>query len=126
MNKLRIRYGIIIFITIILGLASRYFSSLLASWVNVYLGDILYGLMFYYIFSFIFINSDRKKLLLITIIYLSFIEVSQLYRNEFLDNLRNTLIGHLVLGKGFLLSDIFSYILGSLIGYFTDKKVRFL
>lgn len=124
MKSLRIRYIIYIFISMILGLLSRYFNNM-PSWINLYFGDIVYAIMFYFIFAFVFIKADRKKILAISIIYLMLIETSQLYNNEFLNNIRNTTIGHLLLGKGFLISDIFSYIFGSIIGYKLDKKTEY-
>ncbi len=122
MNK-RIKYIFLIIITIVLGLASRIFKENLPNWVVLYMGDILYGIMFYFIFSFIFVKIDSKKIMLLTIVYLVVIELSQLISNPFLDNLRNNTIGHLILGKGFLFSDVICYITGGVIGFGINKYI---
>ncbi len=40
------------------------------------------------------------------------VEISQLYQDPWINNIRNTLIGHLILGKGFLWSDLLAYTIG--------------
>lgn len=122
MNR-RIKYLFRIIISIILGLLSRYFWDEFPMWINKYLGDILYALMFYNIFSFVFIEVDKKYILFISTIYCLSIELSQIYQGDWIDSIRKTTLGHLLLGRGFLFSDIISYTLGNIIGYKIDKRL---
>jgi len=46
------------------------------------------------------------------------VEISQLYQVEWLNNIRSTTLGRLVLGQGFLWSDIISYTVGITIATF--------
>ena len=47
-----------------------------------------------------------------SLLFCYFIEVSQLYQAGWINNLRNTTIGGLILGHGFLWSDILAYSFG--------------
>jgi len=44
------------------------------------------------------------------------IEMSQLYQAEWINNIRHTTLGGLILGQGFLWSDIVAYTAGVIIG----------
>lgn len=55
---------------------------------------------------------SRKGVFLISLLFCYFIEVSQLYQASWINNLRNTTIGGLILGHGFLWSDILAYTFG--------------
>ena len=85
--------------------------------VSEYGGDVLYTTNIVLFFGWIFI--DRKSILLtVYSILLSYvIEVFQLYHSPFIDELRRTLFGKLILGSGFLWSDMLCYTIGGLIGY---------
>ena len=116
----RIRYIIAISITILLGLASRKFSAT-DSWVHLYFGDILWTTLFYFIFRFLFILKTLNLSLVLAIIWSYAIEFSQLYHPPWLDAVRNTTLGGLLLGFGFLWSDLVCYVIGAILGYFIDK-----
>jgi Protein of unknown function (DUF2809) len=118
--KRRIIYLFIIFTVILLGLASRKFSTP-DSWVHLYMGDMLWAMLFYFIFRFIFIKINSNTILLLTLIWCFSIEISQLYHVTWLDAIRQTTLGGLLLGFGFLWSDLLCYIAGVLIGFGLDK-----
>ena len=44
------------------------------------------------------------------------IEISQLYQGEWINSIRDTTLGALILGHGFLFSDLICYTIGILIG----------
>lgn len=68
--------------------------------------------MIFYIMRFFFIHKSLKGVFLISLLFCYFIEVSQLYQAGWINNLRNTTIGGLILGHGFLWSDILAYTFG--------------
>jgi glycopeptide antibiotics resistance protein len=100
--------------TIALGLASR--SSFIPELIYPYLGDVFYALMIFWIFGFLFPRMSSKKIALISILTCFLIEFSQLYHAEWIDAIRKTRLGGLILGFGFLWSDLVSYVVGGMIG----------
>ena len=62
-----------------------------------------------------------KTYLLIKIAICFIIEVSQLIKVDWLNEIRNTTLGKLTLGSGFLWSDLVSYTLGGLVGFVLEK-----
>ena len=122
-RKMRIVYIIAIVITILLGLASRKYSHSLLLFVALNAGDVLWAMMVYFGFRFILVRKS-----LVTAIWLSFsfsfgIEFSQLYQAEWINQIRGTLLGALILGKGFLTMDLIRYAVGIMIATIFDKVI---
>lgn len=115
-ERKRARYYIYIVAVIILGLSSRYFSNVLPKWLSLYAGDVLWGLMIFFITGFIFKEKSSINIAAFAAIFSISIEISQLYHRPWIDRIRKTAIGGLVLGYGFLWSDIVCYIVGIAIG----------
>ncbi|MBE6066769.1 MAG: DUF2809 domain-containing protein [Clostridium lundense] len=109
-------YGFIIIIVIALGLLSRKMDNIIPDFLNTYLGDALWALMIFFIFGFIFRDSETKEIALIGILFCYLIELSQLYHANWIDNIRKTTLGGLILGYGFLWSDLLAYAIGIGIG----------
>ncbi|WP_088325628.1 DUF2809 domain-containing protein [Bacillus subtilis] len=112
MKRNRWIYAVFTILIIGLGLGSRAFSSVLPDTLNTYLGDSLWTAMIFTGCGFLF---RKLKTMITGIISLSFcfvIEFSQLYHAEWIDQIRNTSLGELVLGYGFLWSDIEAYTIG--------------
>ncbi|WP_066066773.1 DUF2809 domain-containing protein [Neobacillus soli] len=117
----RIAYLIAVVIMILFGLASRKFSSFLPLFIAQNAGDMLWAMMVYFGFRFLLV---RKSLL--TAIWLSFlfcfgIEFSQLYQAVWINQIRGTLLGALILGKGFLTVDLIRYTAGIITATILDK-----
>ncbi|WP_425447236.1 DUF2809 domain-containing protein [Dethiothermospora halolimnae] len=103
----RIIYFILIFITIILGLLSRKINT-----IPLYVGDILWATMICFIVIFI---NPKKSIYFDFFISLTItygVEFSQLIDLNWLNNIRSTTLGHLVLGQGFLVIDLVAYLVG--------------
>lgn len=113
----RLLYAIFTIIVIILGLSSRKFAFALPELLNDYLGDALWALMIFIGFGFLFPKIETKKLAFISLIFCYGIEMSQLYHAEWIDNIRATTLGGLVLGYGFLWSDLVAYTIGVGVGF---------
>ena len=113
----RLLYATFTILVIILGLSSRKFAFALPALLNDYLGDALWALMIFTGFGFLFPKIATKKLAFISLIFCYGIEVSQLYHAEWIDSIRATTLGGLVLGYGFLWSDLVAYTIGVGIGF---------
>jgi len=111
MNK-RIMYLIICCITIAVGLFIRYKRAWFPDVVNLYLGDILYAFMMFYIVSFIVVHKNKFIRAYIALFICFSIEFLQLYKAEWIVAVRQTLPGKLILGSGFLWSDLIAYMIG--------------
>ncbi|MDB5003436.1 MAG: hypothetical protein JWQ34_1661 [Mucilaginibacter sp.] len=118
MHRSRIIYGGLIAITIITGLLSRHFS-----FVPLFIGDILWALMVYFIVRFLVIGKPVKFIVIASLLFCYLIEFSQLYKAPCINELRHTLFGRLVLGAGFLWSDLLCYTVGVVIGVWIDGQL---
>ncbi|HFJ9508422.1 DUF2809 domain-containing protein [Bacillus cereus group sp. MYBK245-2] len=125
----RLLYVMFTILVIILGLSSRKFAFALPALLNDYLGDALWALMIFIGFGFLFPKIETKKLAFISLMFCYGIEVSQLYHAEWIDSIRATTLGGLVLGYGFLWSDLVAYTIGVGVGFLFEfiltKNKRF-
>ncbi len=110
----RYLYFLIIILVVVLGLFSR--TKYIPDFIYPYLGDFLYCLMFYFILGFLFPKKKIVQITLISILICFLIEFQQLYQTEWIKNIRSHRLGGLILGHGFLWSDLISYALGGLFG----------
>ncbi|PES67757.1 hypothetical protein CN507_12360 [Bacillus cereus] len=120
----RLLYALFTIVVIILGLSSRKFAFALPDLLNEYLGDALWALMIFTGFGFLFPKIEMKKLAFISLIFCYGIEISQLYHAEWIDSIRATTLGGLVLGYGFLWSDLVAYTIGVGVGLFCEYMLR--
>ena len=102
---------------IIFRVCSRKFAFALPALLNDYLGDALWALMIFIGFGFLFPKIETKKLAFISLMFCYGIEVSQLYHAEWIDSIRATTLGGLVLGYGFLWNDLIAYTIGVGVGF---------
>ncbi|TLX74568.1 DUF2809 domain-containing protein [Labilibacter sediminis] len=116
MKRNRIHYLILIIATITIGLASRLYSKYLPELINLGLGDTLWALMMYWIIGFIFprVNIVRLTFLSLSVCFL--VELSQLIQADWINAIRSNTFGALILGRGFLWSDLVAYSIGVGIG----------
>ena len=113
MKRNRLFYGVLILISIGLGLFSRKIAnSYLPELINDYLGDAIWAGMIFLIFRFTFFYQDTRFIAIISLVFCFLIETSQLYHAPFIDSIRVTTLGSLVLGSGFLWSDFLAYYIG--------------
>ncbi|MES2108897.1 MAG: DUF2809 domain-containing protein [Bacteroidota bacterium] len=118
MSKTRLSYFILITLTITAGLLSRYING-----IPLFTGDILWGLMVYFIVRFLFIYRKIKWAAIASLIFSYGIEFSQLYQAPWINNIRHTVLGGLILGYSFLWSDMLCYTVGVGIGLAIDKML---
>lgn len=123
MRRSRILYFILTIITIILGLLSRKVSGF-PEIISAYSGDVLWAFMVFLLFAFIFNKKPTIFILIISIIFSCGIELSQLYHAPWIDSIRATILGGLILGFGFLWSDLICYTIGIIFGAIIDKFIN--
>lgn len=122
MPRNRLIYLGLIIITIAVGIFSR--TAFIPELIYPYLGDFLYALMFFFIVGFLFPSMNPLKTVILSISICYAIELFQLYQVDWITEIRNTKLGGLILGSGFLWSDIISYTLGGLTGYLVEKTYK--
>lgn len=118
---MRITYISTVIITILLGLASRKFSHLLLLFVAQNAGDVLWAMMVYFGLRFLLVRTSLLTAILLSFLFSFGIEFSQLYQANWINQMRGTVLGALILGKGFLAVDLIRYATGILIGTVLDK-----
>ncbi|GAA4336759.1 DUF2809 domain-containing protein [Mucilaginibacter gynuensis] len=116
MLKQRLVYLALTLATIIIGLLSRHYAA-----IPLFVGDILYAVMVYFIVCFLFVNAHIKYVVIVALVFCYVIEFSQLYQAIWINDIRHTLFGRLVLGAGFLWSDLLCYTVGVSIAMLVDR-----
>jgi hypothetical protein len=122
--RLRKNYIVLILVTTLLGLVSRKYGSFLPAFISAYAGDTLWATLVFWLIRVIFIKKPSRWVASWALIFAFCIEISQLYQAPWLDGLRNTTLGSLVLGHGFLWSDLACYIAGVALGFGIEKELH--
>ena len=73
--------------------------------------------MIFFIIGFIFTDFSSLKIALISIGICYIIELSQFYEANWIVEIRNNKLGGLLLGYGFLWTDLISYLVGGALGF---------
>ena len=116
-------YSLAFVTTIILGLASRRFGHSLPHFIAEYAGDALWATMVFFGLAFAFPKKSTLWLA-VTALSISFaVEFSQMYHAPWIDSIRHTTLGALVLGQGFLWSDLLCYTAGVAFAVAVDQIV---
>ncbi|GAB3787266.1 DUF2809 domain-containing protein [Spirosoma horti] len=119
----RVLYTLLVLVTILLGLASRrFFDEFL--FVRAYVGDGLWALMVFLGFALVFNRWSVRSVALAALLFSFGIELSQLYHAPWIDNLRSTRLGGLVLGFSFVWSDLICYSVGIAVGVLLDTRLH--
>ena len=119
MKRNKLLYLLLTIIVMLLGLLSRKIEGL-PEIISLYSGDILWALMVFLLFAFLFNKKSTIFIISWAIIFSYSIEISQLYHAPWIDSIRNTTLSGLILGFGFLWSDLVCYTIGIIIGIIID------
>lgn len=109
--------------TIVLGLLSRRLGDILPGFLADHAGDALWAMMVYFGFRFLLPNRAPGLSAILSLCFCFAIEFSQLYQADWINAIRSTTIGALVLGKGFLMIDLIRYTAGMVIAYVLDQML---
>ena len=114
-------YCIAILVVITLGLLSRRFPQFLPATLGKTPGDALWALMVFLGFGCVFRPAPTSVVALAALAFSFTIEFSQLYHAPWIDGVRATLPGRLILGSGFAWTDLAAYAVGILVGALCEK-----
>lgn len=118
-----ITLSVCILAVIALGLASRKFPSLFPAVLDKYPGDALWGLMVYFIVAFFKKDAPAVRIAILALLLSCADEFSQLIQVSWLNDIRHTFIGHLILGTVFSWYDMLAYAVGIFTGFLFDKII---
>lgn len=117
--KLRIFYLSGIAVLIALGLLSRR-----VKFVPAACGDALWAMMVYCCFRIVLIRKPMIISAVAALITSFAIEFSQMLTPDWLVKIRSTFLGHMLLGQGFLWSDLLAYTIGIAVIYGLTALIR--
>ncbi|MCA8830733.1 ribosomal maturation YjgA family protein [Hymenobacter pini] len=120
----RTTYVLLMVLTAILGLGSRRFGAQLPGWVVLYAGDALWDLLVFWVVRWIWPQWAPAKAAAGALGFAYAVEISQLCRAPWLLAVRHTALGGLVLGHGFLWSDLVCYAAGVGLGLLLERWLR--
>ncbi|MFK7809305.1 MAG: DUF2809 domain-containing protein [Saprospiraceae bacterium] len=120
MKRSRPPYLFLVIITIAIGLFSR--SGYVPEPITPYAGDILYTTMYFFLFGMLFPKMSALRVFLLSTLFCFAIEVLQLYQADWIENIRDYKLGGLILGHGFLWSDLLCYTVGGLLGWGVEEQ----
>ncbi len=123
-KRIRLVYALLVVLTIAVGLSSRKLA-----FIPLATGDALWATMIYFILRGLWPQQHIKRIALWSVLICFAVEASQAYHAPWIDAIRSTLPGRLVLGQGFLWSDLPAYVLGVAFGLLIDyylviKKIK--
>lgn len=99
---------------------SRFLS--LPPFMTKYGGDALWALLVFVGFGFLFPRISTLRLVLISLGFAWAVEFSQLYHVPWIDSIRATRIGYLILGSTFNWPDLPAYVLGIALGGLAERR----
>ncbi|MGL4343662.1 MAG: DUF2809 domain-containing protein [Cellulosilyticaceae bacterium] len=112
-------YLLLTVVVMLLGLLSRRVEGL-PLWIETYSGDTLWALMVFLGLAFLLAKQPTWVIGVCALIFAYGIEISQLYHAPWIDAIRSTTLGGLVLGYGFLWQDLICYGVGIAVGIVLD------
>lgn len=104
--------GLLVLVTIALGLASRRWPGLFPAVLEKYPGDSLWAQMVYWLAAIVLPGASVRRLAAAALAIAWGVEFSQLWHPPWLDAIRATTPGHLVLGSAFGVVDLLAYAVG--------------
>jgi hypothetical protein len=121
-TKARLVFLLMIAITIALGLSTRLIKRHFFT-VGDAAGDALWATMVFFILSFISPTMPLWQRILIAVGFSFAIEFSQMYHAPWIDRIRRTMLGAIVLGSSFSPMDLVCYVVGVMVGAFAERKM---
>ena len=120
MIRTRFVYLIVAALVVIAGLASRRYRGQLPAFLAEYSGDTLWALMLFLLVSTLLAGRPILTRAAVSLALAFLVEISQLYHAPWIDSIRQTTLGGLVLGFGFLWTDLVCYSVGIATGSLTE------
>ena len=102
-----------------IGLSSRHIS-----WIPEATGDALWAMLVFCLWRIILVKKSLRLVAFISLTHAFLVEFSQLIRWSWLVSFRSTFIGHMMLGQGFLWTDLLAYLIGILLIYWVFRIIE--
>ena len=109
--------GIILLIPI--GLISRRIG-----WIPTETGDALWAMMVFCLWRIVLHNKKLPTVAIVSLVHCYLVEFSQMITWKWLVSFRQTFIGHMMLGQGFLWIDLLAYSIGIIVIYMIFSKIE--
>ena len=109
--------GIILLIPI--GLISRRIG-----WIPTETGDALWAMMVFCLWRIVLHNKKLPTVAIVSLAHCYLVEFSQMITWRWLISFRQTFIGHMMLGQGFLWIDLLAYSIGIIVIYIIFSKIE--
>jgi Protein of unknown function (DUF2809) len=112
--------------TLVIGIGLLWRSKLLPLpyFVAKYGGDSLWALVVFLCLGFSFPRGSTTRMALLAVGFAWSIEFLQLYHAPWIDGIRSTRLGHLVLGSVFNSKDLLAYAVGVALGAWAERVIR--
>lgn len=124
LRRSRLPYACAAILVAIAGLFTRSRWMPRPNFVAEFGGDTLWALLVFWIVCFLFPAMSTARVAIAAGTFSAGIECSQILHAPWLEALRSTLFGRLVLGQGFLWSDLVCYATGIAIGVLLELARR--
>jgi len=121
--RTRFAYLIAAAVIFLVGLASRRYRGQLPAFLAEYAGDTLWALMVFLLVSTLLVGRPVLVRAAISLALAFLVEISQLYHAPWIDAIRQTTLGGLALGFGFLWTDLVCYSVGAMIGVIAEWAI---
>lgn len=109
--------GIILLIPI--GLISRRIG-----WIPTETGDVLWAMMVFCLWRIVLHNKKLPTVAIVSLAHCYLVEFSQMITWRWLFSFRQTFIGHMMLGQGFLWIDLLAYSIGIIVIYMIFSRIE--
>jgi hypothetical protein len=118
----RRRGVLVVLIAVVIGLGLSCRRPSAPAFVQLYLGDVLWGSLFFLLLTLLWPRRGSWRLAAYAIATTEAIELSQLHQADWANQLRSTRLGGLLLGHGFLWSDVLRVLLGAAVAAAVDAR----
>lgn len=120
-ERARLTYGLAVGLTILLGLLWRSGLVMMPGFVVKYGGDALWSMVVFFALGMVFTRATTLRVAMMAMAFSWAIEFLQLYHAPWIDLIRSTLLGRLVLGSTFNSPDLIAYVIGVVLASFADR-----
>jgi len=116
MQRSRPLYALLVLAAVAAGLASRKVPGLLPTALGKYPGDALWALMVLLLYGLARPRWSIGRVATAALATAFAVEFSQLWQDDWINTIRHTTLGHLVLGSTFHVPDLLAYAVGVAFG----------
>ena len=119
-RRKRALYALLVLVVICAGLASRKYPHFLPAQLGKYPGDALWAMMMFFILGVLKSKWPSAATGALALFVCCLVEFSQLLQPHWLVTIRQTTLGHLVLGSHFHAQDLLAYAVGIFAGVLVE------